>query len=100
MFTLILLMNMLGSILGAVTPSLIDWGMKKLNSSSIGRGVGNKLHAVRRAINSQTGQKLLGAVSDGVVFPDEHIDHHPDLIQTKIGNPSKRKKILKNGKKK
>jgi len=47
-----IIMNLIGSLISAAAPTLIDWGMKKIGKTNIGRGVGNVANRVRNAIGS------------------------------------------------
>lgn len=54
---------MLGAIASTVLPGLIDWGMKKLSSTNIGRGMANKVGKVRAVMAKPMVQQVIGAIS-------------------------------------
>lgn len=71
------LMNILGNVLGAIAPSVIEWGVKKINNSRIGSSIGNKMRNVKKIVRSDLVQKVYDELSQNPKFVDKHMDHHP-----------------------
>jgi 3-oxoacyl-(acyl-carrier-protein) synthase len=70
-------MNILGNVLGAIAPSVIEWGVKKINNSRIGSSIGNKMRNVKKIVRSDLVQKVYDELSQNPKFVDKHMDHHP-----------------------
>lgn len=54
---------MLGAIASSVLPGLIDWGMKKLSTTNIGRGMANTIGKARKVLAKPMTQQIIGAVA-------------------------------------
>lgn len=56
-------MALIGNLAAQLLPHAIDWGVKKLSHSSIGRGVGHKVQQFAKVMNSAPVRGVMKVIS-------------------------------------